>query len=139
MTEHHTITPTSSTEPVLERLARVEGFDLARGLRNLGGHEGILIRALGRFTQTYRNGLPELTQPDQPESAASWTLLSNGACGACATIGATQMQSLLQEFQQALKAAPDTQLRAPQALQVNQALLNLVAQLSQALAPASPD
>jgi HPt (histidine-containing phosphotransfer) domain-containing protein len=139
MTVHPTTTPPGHALPVLERLARVEGFDLARGMRNLGGHEGTLIRALRRFEQTYRDGLPELTQPNQPDTAASWALVSLEACGACATIGATRMQTLLQDFGQALSAGHDTQMIAPQALQVNQTLLDLVGQLSQALATAPPD
>jgi HPt (histidine-containing phosphotransfer) domain-containing protein len=90
--------------PLQERLAEVEGFEVARALRNVGGQAKTLDRVLRSFVKRYRAGEPLLAQGLEQIDAC------RNAChslrGACATIGAEPLHLRLQAFERALHAAP---------------------------------
>ena len=115
--------------PLDRRLAAVAGFDLAIGLRNVGGQLSSLQRVLARFVATYRDGDPVLAD------AGATTDARRHAChslrGACATIGATRVHDEARALEHAL-ATPSAE-HAAQAPALNATLLALVRQLSAAL------
>ncbi len=119
---------------LVEHLNALPGMDVAAALRRMDGQEVLLKRVLLRFTESYKLGAPVLLDVDQ---AARWPSQTHSLRGACGAIGATGMQQLLQELDQALSASADLTTAAPLAAHlargVHEALLRLVTALVHAL------
>ncbi len=80
--------PAPAALPLQDRLAAVEGLNVARALVNVGGQAGVLRRVLDRFVQAYAEGAGTLDR----ERAHSLR-------GACAAIGAVDLQAALQAYE----------------------------------------
>jgi PAS domain S-box-containing protein len=125
-------------QPLTERLAAIEGFDVEVGLRHVGGQPATLERVLRRFAESYVAGQPALAT--EPPDTARWRALCHSLHGACATVGAVALQRDIKAFERALAAsdAPDQAedggaALAAQARALHEALLRLVARLGAAL------
>ena len=109
--------PAPGPVPLQDRLATIEGLDVALAMRHVGGNVGVLRRVLQRFVEAYRDGLGPLDR----EAAHSL----RGACGA---IGAVELQAAAQAYEQtAPKAGADDLKAASEAMA--QQLAELVARL----------
>jgi HPt (histidine-containing phosphotransfer) domain-containing protein len=114
----------SGKQPLQDLMAVVDGFDLDRALRNLGGQMSLVRRVLGRFVDTYEPGFGPLLDEQRAH------LLR----GACATVGALRLHDLLAAYERELQAgASEAELRR-QTQGIAAELAALVAQLREALA-----
>ena len=110
--------------PLQDRLAAVDGFDVDRALRILGGQMGLVRRVLQRFVTTYEPGIGPLLDARRAHSL----------CGACATIGAVPLHGALAAYEQGLQTgAAEAELRRRTA-DIAAELVVLLAQLREALA-----
>jgi PAS domain S-box-containing protein len=127
-------------EPLQARLARVPGFDVEQALRHVAGQMPILERALGRFVETYAQGLPELldTSGTPAELGARWRKVCHSVRGALTTVGAPALLLALRGFEQQLAdgAAPAT--LSAQGLQLHRELVQLVRRLARELGHGPP-
>jgi PAS domain S-box-containing protein len=124
--------------PLQDRLAGIEGFNLAQALRNVGGRMAMLERALNRFVSTYRGGEPVLLEPAGRATLMRWRALSHSLRGACGTIGASRLQQELHDFECALDADADLRELDERARQLHQRLGQLVSRLDEELGPPAP-
>ena len=116
------------------RLASTAHFDLASGLRNVGGQMGILGRVLRRIVDTCRSGVPALLAGGAPDSTARWREACHSLRAACVCVGATQPATQLQDFEHALAgSAADASSRAAQARRLHEDLAQLAQRLDAAL------
>jgi CheY-like chemotaxis protein len=114
-------------------LAGIDGFDVAQGLRNVGGQLRLLARVLRSFVSNYSNGAAMLVDKPGSDAVARWREVCHSLHGACATIGAASLDGALLEFERRLSSTADPRLLAEQAREVNDKLLLLVGQLRAAL------
>ncbi len=93
--------PAPVREPLADRLARVHGFDITAALRHVAGQMPILERVLGRFVETYRNGLPELLDANgaADEVRSRWRKVCHSMRGALTTVGAAGVLEELTELE----------------------------------------
>ncbi len=112
-----------------ERLGQVPGYDIDQALRQAGGHLPILQRVLGSFINSYREGEAVLARADPQDAQALWSARSHSLRGACAVVGARQMQEALLAFEEALHDTQDIASLAAQARRLNDDLVMLVARL----------
>ncbi len=127
---------TDEAPPLEVRLAAVDGFDVAKALRNVGGRTASLERLLRSFVRTYRDGAPDLLSSTSGDIFASWGAACHSLRGACATVGAAQLEQDLTAFERELRAAHSSgQLDRMVLLarELNDQLLDLVEQLGGAL------
>ncbi len=117
-----------------DRLARVDGFEVDRALRNVGGQLPSLQRVLDRFVASYRGGMPALRVVDDQGSFAPWRAATHSLRGACATLGATAMLARLEAFERDMDDTPDLAALVPAARRLNEDLIALVGRLDEALA-----
>jgi CheY-like chemotaxis protein len=104
--------------PLQERLALVEGLDIRQALRCVGGQFPALRRVLDRFATIYQFGSGEID-----------VRIAHSLRGACATVGATELQSALLTYEEAfLAGAAAVELRQ-QAERINASLLALAASI----------
>jgi two-component system sensor histidine kinase/response regulator len=121
--------------PLQDRLACIEGFDVAVALRNVGGRMPTLARVLRGFINTYAQGLPELALAPTPEVITQWQHASHSLRGACGTLGALQLSQSLRQWEDDLRSSADTGTDADwpalsaSAKQANEQLLALVGRL----------
>jgi len=66
-TSTQVIVPAPVSLPLQDRLAAVDDYDVASGLRNVGGKMPALARVLRRFVDKYRDGEPALLGSDTPD------------------------------------------------------------------------
>jgi CheY-like chemotaxis protein len=104
--------------PLQDRLALVEGLDIPQAMRSVGGNLHVLQRALDRFVATYQFGAEEMD-----------VQIAHSLRGACATVGATQLQSALLNYEEAFAAGATAVELRQQADQINASLLALTASL----------
>jgi len=116
-----------------ERLRSIEGFDVARGLANVGGNVQTLERILRRFVQAYRAGDPGLVSSGAAQDLACWRAASHSLRGALATIGATGLLQRMEGFEAALHASADLPALAPQAQRAQADLIELASLLDAVL------
>jgi len=117
-----------------DRLAAVEGLDLASALACSGGNCSILTRVLRRFVETYLTGDPALLSADLAPGAPRWHAACHSLRGACSTVGATAVVGPLRAFEQALKNAGDAAELAPAAQALDQSVRALATRIAAALA-----
>jgi len=123
-----------ATPSVSQRLAAVQGFDLPRALRNLGGQESTVARVLRSFVRTYSaQAAPEILQPAAPDPLPQWREQCHSVRGACATIGATALEADLLAFERSLAEPGDADERHRRALELQRRLHELAARLDAAL------
>ncbi len=121
--------------PLAERLGRLDGLDLALGLRNVGTGLPTLERILRRFAATYVHGAAELTQVATAEQRAQCAAACHSLRGACATLGITGLSEALWAFETSLgEGADDQAALQARGESVNAALSAFAARLSAELA-----
>jgi PAS domain S-box-containing protein len=121
---------TASRAPVQERLAAIEGLDLAQALRNVGGQETSMLRVLKLFARTYRDGEPAFAAGDPKR----WRTACHSLRGSSATVGAVSLQPRLQAFEAALRSSEADPALPAMALQLQADLVALAARLAAELA-----
>jgi HPt (histidine-containing phosphotransfer) domain-containing protein len=126
--------PDTGSEALRERLAAVDGLDLAGSLDNLGGRLPSLERVLRRFASTYRGGKPALAlAASQGDAAALWQ-----AChklrGACAVMCATALVQRIEALEAALHEQQPSAAWQDPVQQLDRELVELARQLAEALA-----
>ena len=102
--------------PLQDRLALVEGLDIPQVMRSVGWKFPVVRRVLDRFVDTYQFGAEEMD-----------VQIAQSLRGACATVGATQLQSGLANYEEALAAGTSARELRQQADQINANLLALAA------------
>jgi len=117
-----------------QRLAAVDGLDVALGLRNVGGQLSALQRVLARFVSTYRQGEPALAA-GSTASADARRHACHSLRGACATVGATALHDQARAVEKMLADVVDEvgSDMAARAAALDGTLLTLVRQLAAAL------
>ena len=128
----------ASPQPLLMRLAAVEGFDLGVALRNVGGSELALERVLRTFIRRYRAGDADLCQAEAPDTLARWRASCHSLRGACATVGAASLPRGFGAFEESLRSGADVAQLAPAAQSLNDELMRVVTALAAALGPGAP-
>ena len=127
--------PTAARQPLLERLAAIDGLDSGAALRHVGGKLALLSRVLTGFVDAYPQGEPAL----QAAAAARDALALAAAChslrGACASVGANLLQERLLAIEAAVEHDPSLAGLEPALQRVQAGLLALVRDLSSALRP----
>jgi two-component system sensor histidine kinase/response regulator len=104
--------------PLQDRLATIEGLDMQRALRHVGGQMRVLRRVMHSFVHTYQGGAGTLDR----EQAHSLR-------GACAAIGAVQLQAAVQDYETALGGTAEATDLQPLADGIARDLAALVARL----------
>jgi two-component system, sensor histidine kinase and response regulator len=124
----------AAPRPLNERLAAIAGFDLALGLRNVGGQLPLMTRVLNSFVSIYRTGEPALLEAPVAGELSPWRTACHSLRGACATVGASSLQQRLLAFEHALNEAAYTPDMMLQAGALQDELLALTASLEAELA-----
>jgi len=119
--------------PLADRLEAIDGYDLAAGLRNVGGQLPTLSRVLRQFVRAYRAGEPAFVSPSTHDTVKRWSDQCHSVRGACAAIGATWLQGQFATFEQQLAAPGDVQALEPQVRQLHQDLVVLAGRLGDEL------
>lgn len=131
--ERHSVTPSGPgplpLRQLADRLAQVDGFDVVRALRNVGGQQATLVRVLGCFIDTYRLGLPQQLDDGAAVDAEHWRRATHGLLGACAMIGATTLQQDLETFDPALLADDAGARLAAKSRQIHEGLIDFCSRL----------
>jgi two-component system, sensor histidine kinase and response regulator len=122
-----------AANPLVARLAGVQGLDPSQGMDNAGGHSEIFERMMNAFVRHFSGGVPELVQPPSEHFIDSLRATCHSMRGACVTIGASRLNAELLDLERSLHAAADVQALAEKARRVQDELLRFVAQLSAAL------
>ena len=117
-------------EPLEDRLAAIEGFDLQRARAVARGDEAVLRRLLQRFVDTYRDGLSGNT-PDLP--GAHWQAIAHTLHDACGTVGAVRLAQAAHALQIEAESASCADTLAPRMRALHDDLVNLVRHLSREL------
>jgi CheY-like chemotaxis protein/HPt (histidine-containing phosphotransfer) domain-containing protein len=118
-----------------DKLAAIDGFDLAGSLQNLGGQRPRLERVLLRFATTYRAGEPALMQAARQADLPALWHLCHSLRGACAVLCATALVQQIEALEAAL-GVPQTALTLLEKVRPLQAeLVALARQLEAALGP----
>jgi HPt (histidine-containing phosphotransfer) domain-containing protein len=125
--------PPHGAATLAQRLAQVEGFDVQVALRNVGGQVAILQRLVTRFVKTYRDGVAEFSLPPSAAPVPAWLAACHSLRGACATLGASLLPSLLEGFERDLRAGCDLGVLGATARRVDAQLRDLVQRLSHEL------
>jgi two-component system, sensor histidine kinase and response regulator len=111
--------------PLQDRLAAIEGYQVASALRNVGGKVAILVPVLQRFVQTYRGGEPALLAADEPEAITRWRDVCHSLRSACASVGGAQLAADLQAFEHGLAGSPDARAHTARARRLHEDLIVL--------------
>jgi CheY-like chemotaxis protein len=119
-----------SATPLVERLAGIDGLDLARGLHSVGGRVEILERVLRSFVETYGNGETALLGDASAATLDRWPALCHSLRGACATIGASSLDEQLRALEHALHGPVDPQRLAASGRHLREDLRELTEQLA---------
>ena len=119
----------------IEAVSGVPGFDAAGGLRQSGLRPELYLAVLRRFVGVYAAGMPALRDGADSAPPRELARLAHSLRGACATIGAVEVQEMAAELE-ALghqADAPRAEL-ARRARELEQALKSLVDALAPRLA-----
>jgi CheY-like chemotaxis protein/HPt (histidine-containing phosphotransfer) domain-containing protein len=116
--------------PLVERLAKVDGMDIAAGLRNVGQQPAILVRVLQQFVSTYQNDLAVLDRASSALERAQSAAACHSLRGACAAVGATALAESLKSFEAALASPDDVAALAQRGARLQVDLLALVSRLA---------
>jgi two-component system sensor histidine kinase/response regulator len=80
----------ATTAPLQDRLAAIEGLDVAAALRRVGGREHVLHRVLDTFVKAYSNDIVPLDGE-----------VAHALRGACATVGAVGVDAAVRVYEEA--------------------------------------
>ena len=116
-----------------ERLAAIEGLDLADALGHVGGRLPVLARVLAGFIAAYPQGDPGLQAAAAPGDARAVAVACHSLRGACAAIGARGLPQRLLAVETALAQGQALAGLQPALRQVQDGLQDLVRQLAEAL------
>jgi CheY-like chemotaxis protein len=117
-----------------QRLASIDGFDLDRALRNLGGQVSTVERVLRSFVRSYsQQAAPDILRAAATDPVPQWREHCHSIRGACATIGATDLEGELRVFERALARPGDMPALELAAQQLQAQLHGLAARLDAAL------
>lgn len=119
--------------PLQERLGRIEGFDVAQALRNVGGQIAALERILTTFIETYRKGVPALSSIEATGDVARRREVCHSLKGACATVGALALERELQALEQSMGGEAEFSTIAMQVASIQEQLVVLVQRLETTL------
>jgi len=122
-----------SRMPLVDRLAAVQDYDLASGLRNTGGEMPSLVKVLRKFVSTYRGGESGLVGVGVDVSLKRWSEICHELRGACSAVGATVLTQDLQAFERRIAAGIGAAHLAAGAARLNDDLLLLTGRLAVAL------
>jgi PAS domain S-box-containing protein len=123
----------AEVSPLSGRLEAIDGYDLAAGIRHVGGKLSSLSPVLRQFVSAHSAGEPAFLSPNMPDAVKLWSKRSHSIRGACALIGATRLQAELADFEQQLAACGDAQALERQARQLHEDLAALAERLGDAL------
>jgi PAS domain S-box-containing protein len=119
--------------PLEQRLQRIDGFDVALALRNVGGRSSTLRAMLNTFVKRYTQGVVEFEA--RPSAAADcrreWQSACHSVRGACATVGAARLAQQLAELELDCKGEGALPVEAVGRLQA--AVARLAGELREAL------
>jgi len=116
-----------------DRLADVRGLDVALALRNIGGQARALEWMMRRFVSNYSEGVPEFPKPMEADTPSAWLAASHSLLGECSALGAVHLDRGLLTFERALGLAPRDQEAAHRARELQNELLQFVAQIRHGL------
>ena len=109
------------------------GFEVAKLMGNLGGSLALLERTIGKFVNTYRDGVPALSGQSRPGDIQAWRNACHALRGAMALVGATALQREIARFETAVNASLDAAELQAQARSLDRCVVQLAEQLEQAL------
>jgi CheY-like chemotaxis protein len=112
-----------------DRLAGIDGLDLADALAHLGDDLPMLGRLLKRFAQTYREPGAGLVPDGDP---GRWAAACHSLRGACAAVGAQALADQVGQLEQVLAGHADPAALRPEVRQLQAMLDTLVLQLDAA-------
>ena len=121
----------------IERLARVPGLCLQRGLASLRYKTFNHIELLGRFVELHIDDMARLSESLVEEDSADAQLLVHTLRGIAATLGADRLPELASRVENSLRAKPNGRVRIetiqPEMGSINHELMALAAALSSAI------
>ncbi|OYY61516.1 MAG: hypothetical protein B7Y51_10020 [Burkholderiales bacterium 28-67-8] len=123
----------AEVSPLSARLEAIDGYDLAAGIRHVGGKLSSLSPVLRQFVSAHRAGEPAFLSPNMPDAVKLWSERCHSIRGACGLIGATGLQAQLAVFERQLAACGDAQALECQARQLHEDLVALAGRLEDAL------
>lgn len=129
----------SPADPLLDRLAAIDGFDPEVALANVGGQPSALARVLERFADSYRHGVAELAATAAgPAQRMKRRRSAHALRGVAGTLGAISLQDALEAIEHGDDAGlTDAELDALAAVAAD-ALRHLIDGLDLALSAAAP-
>jgi CheY-like chemotaxis protein/HPt (histidine-containing phosphotransfer) domain-containing protein len=128
------VAPAPQAAPVAPSLQGIAGFDPAVGMRLTGLRQQAYHAILRRFVNLYADGIPDLPSLMSPARREDLVRAAHSLRGACAVIGAQQMQAQAQQLELRCQQAPDAVALAEEVAAVQGPLRDLVATLRQCLA-----
>ncbi|MDB5849648.1 MAG: sensor hybrid histidine kinase [Rhodoferax sp.] len=119
-------------DAVLARLRAIDGLDVDTGLTMTGGRVATYTRVLGRFAETYRDGVPVWLDAsgEDAEGVDRWRAACHSTKGALATIGANDLGAKVTALEQALSNTGSRAANVERAQALQRDFLRLVDQLS---------
>jgi two-component system sensor histidine kinase/response regulator len=127
--------PSPSQEPKLPE--GIEGLDTALGLKRVLGKVPRYVAMLEKYVAGQRNAIAEMRQALAAEDRDTATRLAHTTKGVSGNIGATVVQGLAEELEQALKHGEPMQDMAPKVDALQARLEPLVAAIQAQITPAS--
>ena len=122
--------------PLEIRLSTVNGLDIARALRIVGGQTKVLETVLRSFVKYYSDGVAGLVEPYSLDAVTRWRALCHSLRGACSSIGAMSLDRDLTDFERSLDTGTLAGIElAVGARRLQDALVTFVGQLGTALGP----
>jgi CheY-like chemotaxis protein len=131
----HDAAPAAGPDPLMQRLSAVPGLHAGFALRNVGGLSARLERLLQVFVRTYEDPGAGFADATSPKALERWRATAHSMRGACAAIGASELERDIKTFEKALAdpaATPEGAL-AEAALALQARLQQLVEALAAAL------
>ncbi|UXH76525.1 hybrid sensor histidine kinase/response regulator [Roseateles amylovorans] len=114
-------------------LAEVPGLDLPQALSAAGGRGDVLRRIVQTFVDTYRHGLADLPLRPDIDWASRWPAMGHSLHGACAAIGAVELDRATLALQHAVTESHEADRLLRQARELDGALRALCDRLELAL------
>jgi PAS domain S-box-containing protein len=128
------VAPAVQAAPVAPTLQGISGFDPAVGMRLTGLRPQAYHAILRRFVNLYADGIPDLPSLMAPARREDLGRAAHSLRGACAVIGALQMQAQAQKLELRCREALDAAALAEEVAAVQGPLRELVSTLRQCLA-----
>ncbi len=124
-----------TTAAVQDPLAEIDGFQLERALRNVGGRRATLERVLRAFAANYAGGEPALRLVPEGEGLAHLRQACHSLRGACGAVGASALMEELAALEARLANPAAAAAAGPAARACDDHLRRFVQRLDAALQP----